>query len=86
MKPGDLVMVRNDTPLNTSPWLYGGEDLPWDENNTFIPTDVPVFSGDIGTILKIVKDPIILDNREYLKILTPRGIGWVWSGYVEILS
>ncbi len=86
MKLGDLVRIRNDSPLNASLWLYGGEDFPWDENNSFISSDIPVFSGDIGTVLKIVDDPIVLYNREYLKILTPHGIGWVWSGYVDVIS
>lgn len=79
MKPGDLLRVK--TFLD---YLYGGEEVPWDEDGILVPGNISVPYGTIATVLGVVRKPNG-DPREneYYKILTPGGVGWVWNHYVD---
>ena len=82
MKRGDLGdMVRTDH----NHWLLGGDDFPWDENDSLVPTNIHFKRGEIGIILNRVRDPLD-KNIYYLKLFTPSGIGWIFEKQVEVIS
>ena len=81
MSPGDLVRVNSRWSTETL-WLYGGDDVPWDEFDTLIPSDVPIGPQDVGTIICHVADPVPGGGKLF-KLITSRGGGWAttagWS-------
>ena len=81
MKRGDLVVVQGGN-IGTTYWLYGGDEQCWDDRNSLIPTDIPFGFNDCGLVLK--------KKRKYtqfcVKILTPRGIGWVFENWIKVVK
>ena len=83
MKPGTLIKIINGEYGETV-WLYGGDDVPWDERGNFIPTDIPFGFRDIGLVISQVDDSVVKNSElVYLKVITPSGIGWVNERKVE---
>lgn len=81
MKPGDLVQTVGGN-RGTTHWLYGGDEQCWDDRNSLLPADIPFGFGDVGLILKKKKRY----TQTYVKILTPRGIGWVFENWIEVVK
>jgi hypothetical protein len=81
MKRGDLVVVQGGN-IGTTHWLYGGDEQCWDDRNSLIPTDIPFGFSDCGLVLKKKK----MYTQSYVKILTPRGIGWVFENWIKVIQ
>jgi hypothetical protein len=79
MKPGDVVGV-NGGDTGTTHWLYHS-DLMDPITNNLIPTDIPFGFSDLGLVL----ETRIITNRylQYVKLLTPRGVGWAHQSWVK---
>ena len=88
MKRGDIVKINDggNPCRGTTHWLYGGDEKCWDDRNSLIPTDIPFGFGDIGLVLK--KKKMVPGNytQSYVKILTPRGIGWVFENWIMVVK
>lgn len=83
MKPGDLVQMK----MGGSTWLYGGDDVPWDDRSMIL-SDVIFGDNQVGTIISHhVCDPLE-DNisSPYVKIFSPNGIGWILIDHLEVIS
>ena len=78
MKCGDLVRG-----INGSHWLHEGKDKPWDneEIKQLLPLNILLEEGDLGLILGIAK--MSPGARSYVKILTSKGIGWIFENRIE---
>ena len=83
MKPGDIVRVKDGDKGNTY-WLYQPEFLDPNTNN-LISTDIRFGFSDTGLILESRVNTWMYPYATYLKILTPRGIGWAHENWVEVL-
>jgi hypothetical protein len=79
VKPGDLVGVKDGDKGNTY-WLYHPES-PITIN--LIPTDIRFGFSDTGLILESRVNTGMYPYATFLKILTPRGIGWANENWVE---
>ena len=79
MKPGDIVGVKDGDKGNTH-WLYHS-DLMDPITSNLIPTDIPFGFSDLGVVL----ETRIITNRylQYVKLLTPRGVGWAHQSWVK---
>ena len=88
VKPGDIVKINDggNPCRGTTHWLYGGDEKCWDDRNSLIPTDIPFGFGDIGLVLK--KKKMVPGNytQSYVKILTPRGIGWAFENWIMVVK
>ena len=82
MKPGDLVRVKDGFKVKTY-WLYHPES-PITIN--LIPTDIPFRFSDTGVILKSHVNNGMYPYATFLKILTPKGVGWVNWDWIEVIS
>ena len=87
MKPGDLVRVINGEYGETH-FLYGGDDIPFDKYTSMIPTDISFGTNQVGTVISNeISDPVYRnDYVSYVKIISPNGIGWILTGYLEVIS
>jgi len=85
----------------TTRFLYGGDEKCWDEHNSLIPTDIPFGFSDVGVVLRKRKMVLLLGHghaarhpprapwnytQSYVKILTPRGIGWVFENWIMVVK
>lgn len=77
MKNGDLVWYTCEQDA-----LYGGDDVPWDEDHIMIPSDLMIGYGDVGLVLKITDD----DEWQYVKLSHPQGIGWIPKVDLELIQ
>ena len=84
MKPGDLVRVKDGDKGNTY-WLYHPEFLDPNTNN-LITADIRFGFSDTGLILESHVNTGMYPYATFLKILTPRGIGWANENWVEVLK
>jgi len=82
VKPGDLVRVKDGDKGNTY-WLFHPES-PITIN--LIPTDIRFGFSDTGLILETHVNTGMYPYATFLKILTPRGIGWANENWVEVLK
>jgi len=80
MKCGTLVAVKGGD-RGTTHWLYGG-----DERNSLIATDTPFGFGDIGVVLSSKKMVPGKHTLTYIKMFTPRGIGWIFETHLVALQ
>lgn len=88
MKPGDIVKINDggNPCRGTTRFLYGGDEKCWDEHNSLIPTDIPFGFSDVGVVLRKRKMVPGKYAQSYVKILTPRGIGWVFEHWLEVVK
>lgn len=85
MKPGDLVALMYSGE-DFSCWLFSGEDKCWDDQGVLIPGNVPFDLGEVGVVLKM-KWASPLNNQDcYVKLMTPRGVGWLYEDYLEVIG
>lgn len=83
MKRGDLVRLTNSDRSGDT-FLYGGDVSPLTELDSIIPGDVPFGGPDIGIVVSRFKDPVFKTmDRFFLKLLTPKGLGWIFENRVE---
>lgn len=87
MKRGDLVRVINGEYGETH-FLYGGDEIPFDKYMSLIPSDIPFGMNQVGTVISNeVSDPVYRNSSiSYVKIISPGGIGWILTGYLEVIS
>jgi hypothetical protein len=88
VKRGTLVKVNDggNPCRGTIHWLYGGDEKCWDDRNSLNPTDIPFGSGDIGVVLKVRKIVPGKYTQSYVKILTTKGIGWIFLHMIEMVK
>ena len=82
MKPGDLV---KHTDRDTIPrWLYhSGDD---DDVYAFGGSKITFEFNDIGVVLLVKKLVPGKHKKAYIKILTFRGIGWIFEEGLEVVK
>jgi len=88
VKPGYLVRVINGEYGETH-FLYGGDEIPFDKYaSTMITTDIQFGMNQIGIVISNeVNDPVYRnDFVSYVEIISPNGIGWILTGYLEVIQ
>jgi len=85
MKRGDLV---KHIDCDTMPrWLYGGDEKCWDKWGRMIRGSEITFEfRDIGIVLLVKKLVPGKHKKAYIKILTSRGIGWIFENSLEVVK
>ena len=79
MNPGNLVKIGPENRGAPSIPMYKGEDYPWNEKQVLRRNEFHFHQGELGLVLRIAGST----PSPYLKILTPRGIGWVEERWVR---
>lgn len=83
MKIGDLIRVK-ERWVSEIFWLYEGESKCWDDNKNVVFSSITFGASETGiVIMKRKMDP---GGRAYVKLLTSRGLGWIFSLYVETIQ
>ena len=69
-------------------FLCGGDEIPFDKYTSLIPSDIPFGMNQIGTVISNeVSDPVYRNGSvSYVKIISPNGIGWILTGYLEVIQ
>lgn len=88
MKPGDLVRLSaQGKQFPSSSMLYGGDtEVPWNSNGSLIYSDLTFEPHEVGVVLKVNQEKDRNQVLTYVKILSPRGIGWLFGSYLEAVG
>jgi hypothetical protein len=82
MKPGDLVVGEKGVKI------FSCEDEDDPGESGWIDSGIPFLPGEVGTVLRVFPHTYKTlqgktGTENFFKILTPRGIGWVFESHVR---
>ena len=83
---GDLVVFKRVVYDTTPRDLYDGDRQCWDKFGRLIIGDLTFNSNDIGVVLLTKKLVPGRNKKAYVKIIIPRGTGWIFESYVDIVQ
>ena len=86
MKPGDLVKRIDHDSDSFTRFLSGGDKKCWDKWGRLIHSNVALEFNDIGIVLLTKKLIPGRNKKAYVKILIPRGTGWIFESYIGVVQ
>ena len=86
MKPGDLVKRIDHDSESFTRFLSGGDKKCWDKWGRLINSNVALEFNDIGIVLLTKKLIPGRNKKAYIKILIPRGTGWIFESYINVVQ
>ena len=86
MKPGDLVKRIDHDSDSFTRFLSGGDKKCWDKWGRLIHSNVALEFNDIGIVLLTKKLIPGRNKKAYIKILIPRGTGWIFESYIGVVQ
>lgn len=86
MKPGDLVKRIDHDSDSFMRFLSGGDKKCWDKWGRLIHSNVALEFNDIGIVLLTKKLIPGRNKKAYVKILIPRGTGWIFESYIGVVQ
>ena len=83
-QPGDMIVFH----ANEVGTIYSSAKIPWRANVGMLGPSFQIPKGTTGIILKkqTVKPGNLLDDRTFLYALFPQGPGWIFEGWVKVIS
>lgn len=80
MKRGDLVKHTNSDTIPR--WLYHGDEIM----SSYPFNEIIFVFNDIGIVLLVKKLVPGKHTKSYIKILTSRGIGWIFENSLAVVK